>query len=106
MKLGLSAILALLAICTATAQDIPLSQVLAKPLEFNGKRVAVTGYYVAATETSCLFTTRGAAKRFDIARSVWVEFRTPRVLRHFWRCNCRGVVPLPFQNARSLFVRR
>jgi hypothetical protein len=79
-KFAATAFLGLLWISTVTARDIPLAQILARPREFNGKRVAVTGYYVAATETSCLFTTRAAAKRFDIARSVWVEFRTPPVL--------------------------
>jgi hypothetical protein len=80
MKLRVSALVALLSVCTAAAQDIPVAQLLSRPRYFNGKRVPVTGYYVAATETSCLFTTREAAKRFDIARSVWVEFHTPPVL--------------------------
>jgi hypothetical protein len=81
MKSRAFATLALmLAACAAAARDIPLADILAKPSEFNGKRVAVTGYYVAKTETSCLFTTRDAAKRFEIARSVWVEFHTPPVL--------------------------
>ncbi len=66
--------------CVATARDIPLGDILGRPREFNGKRIAVTGYYVAGTETSCLFTTRDAAKRFDITRSVWVEFHSPPVL--------------------------
>lgn len=69
-----------LPLCTAAARDIPLADILARPHEFNGKRIAVTGYYVVATETSCLFTTRAAANRFDITRSVWVEFHTPPVL--------------------------
>ncbi len=60
-----STILALLLpICTAMARDIPLADVLARPREFNGKRIAVTGYYVAATETSYLFTTREPARSF------------------------------------------
>jgi len=81
MKRGASAtVLLVLSVCTAVARDIPLAEVLAKPRDFDGKRVALTGYYVAATETSCLFTTRDAAKRFDIARSIWVEFRTPPIL--------------------------
>jgi hypothetical protein len=75
-----AALLGLLWINTVTARDIPLAEILARPREFNGKHVAVTGYYIAATETSCLFTTPDAAKRFDVARSVWVEFRTPPVL--------------------------
>jgi hypothetical protein len=81
MKLSATAALVLVvSICTVAARDIPLAKVLARPREFNGKRVAVTGYYVVATETSCLFTTRDAAKRFDVMHSVWVEFHTPPVL--------------------------
>ena len=80
MKLRVSAIFLLLSVCTVTAQDIPLAKLLSRPRQFNGKRVAVTGYYLAETETSCLFTTREAAKHFDVARSVWVEFRTSPVL--------------------------
>jgi hypothetical protein len=81
MKRGAFATLVfVVSVCAAAARDIPLADVLARPREFNGKRVAVTGYYVAGTETSCLFTTRNAAKRFDITRSVWVEFHTPPVL--------------------------
>ena len=79
-KIAPAALVGLLWISTAAARDIPLADILARPHEFNGKRVAVIGYYVAATETSCLFTTRDAAKRFDIARSVWVEFHTPPVM--------------------------
>jgi len=81
MKRGAFTTLALvLFVWTAAARDIPLADILGRPREFNGKRVAVIGYYVAGTETSCLFTTRDAAKRFDITRSVWVEFHTPPVL--------------------------
>ena len=79
-RVVIAALLGLLWISTATARDIPLADILARPHDFNGKRVTVTGYYIAATETSCLFTTRAAAKRFDIGRSVWVEFHTPPVL--------------------------
>jgi hypothetical protein len=64
--------------CAAIAGDIPLSKVLARPRDFNGKRIAVTGYYFASTETSCLFTTRDAAKRSDDKLCAWVEFRNPR----------------------------
>lgn len=70
----------LVSLSTATPRDIPLTEVLSKPDHFNGKRVAVTGYYVAGTEESCLFTTREAARRFDIGRSVWVEFHSPPVV--------------------------
>jgi hypothetical protein len=77
---GFAALALVLSVCTAAAQDIPLADILARPCEFNGKRVVVTGYYLVATETSCLFTTRDAAKRFDVAHSVWVEFHTPPVL--------------------------
>jgi hypothetical protein len=81
MKHGAFATLALVLFAwTAAARDIPLAEILAKPRAFNGKRVAVTGYYLVETETSCLFTTRDAAKRFDVARCVWVEFHTPPVL--------------------------
>jgi hypothetical protein len=81
MKRSVFATLTLVvSVCTAAARDIPLADILARPREFNGKRVAVTGYYVAGTETSCFFTTRDAAKRFDVTRSVWVEFHTPSIL--------------------------
>src|SRR4051794_6141062 len=80
MKRSVFATLTLVvSVCTAATRDIPLADILGRPREFNGKRVAVIGYYVAGTETSCLFTTRDAAKRFDITRSVWVEFHTPSV---------------------------
>ena len=69
-----------LSLSTAIARDIPLTEVLSRPDHFNGKRVAVTGYYVAGNEESCLFTTREAARRFDFGRSVWVEFHSPPVL--------------------------
>jgi hypothetical protein len=74
---GAFAIVCLLSISTSTARDIQVGELLANPQQFEGRRVAVIGYYVAATETSCLFSTRDAAKRFDILRSVWVEFRNP-----------------------------
>jgi hypothetical protein len=102
MKRGASAALLLVfSLCTAVARDIPLAEVLAKPRDFDGKRVAVTGYYVAATETSCLFTTRDAAKRFDIARSVWVEFRTPPVLDSIAGHQARLVGTFHLQPARE-----
>ena len=72
--------LMLLSVCTATARDFTVGELLATPRQFNGKRVAVTGYYVAANEESSLFTTRAAAKQADLSRSIWVEFRgTPDV---------------------------
>jgi hypothetical protein len=64
--------------CAVAAGNIPLSKVLARPRDFDGKRIAVTGYYFASTETSCLFTTREAARRSDRSLSAWVEFRNPR----------------------------
>jgi hypothetical protein len=65
--------LILLAFSAATAKDVTVAQVLAHPREFAGKRVSVTGFYVAANEESNLFTTREAAKRGNIERSIWVE---------------------------------
>src|SRR5437660_9451512 len=65
--------LMLLSVCTAIARDFTVGELLARPGQFNGKRVAVTGYYVAANEESSLFTTRDAAKQADLSRSIWVE---------------------------------
>jgi hypothetical protein len=74
MKARLPAMgLILLAFSAASAKDLTVRQLLAHPREFAGKRVSVTGFYVAANEESNLFTTREAAKRGDIERSIWVE---------------------------------
>jgi hypothetical protein len=74
MKAHLPALgLILLAFSAATAEDVTVAQVLARPREFVGKRVSVTGFFVAANEESSLYITRESAKRGDIDRSIWVE---------------------------------
>jgi hypothetical protein len=81
MKYRTATLLALsLLVSSVSAKDVSVRELLARPQHFNGKRVAVTGYYLVATETSCLFTTREAAKHFDASTSLWVEFRAaPKV---------------------------
>jgi hypothetical protein len=74
MKPQLSAIvLTLLAFSAVSGKDFTVAQVLAHPRDFAGKRISITGFYVAANEESSLYVTREAAKRGDIERSIWVE---------------------------------
>src|SRR4030095_8216407 len=77
----LSVILPILVSCAAESQapdavgrDVTVLQLLRKPLQFDGKRVSVVGYYYVAYEDSFLFTTRAAAKRKQTERCIWVEF--------------------------------
>lgn len=70
--LATAAVLAIFS--AASAQDMSVAQLLARPGHFDHKRVSVVGYYVIANEESCLFTTRDAAKRADFEKSIWVEF--------------------------------
>ena|SRR5437867_11029298 len=58
-----------------TAADFTVAQVLAHPDRFNGKRISVTGYYVAGNEESCLYPSAEARDHGQITQSIWVEFR-------------------------------
>ena len=90
MKPQLAAIvLMLLAFSEVSGKDFTVSQVLAHPREFAGKRISITGFYVAANEESNLYITPEAAKRGDIERSIWVEFP-----------------PWPMDSARAVELRR
>jgi len=73
MKARLPTIGLILIAFSATAKDLTVEQLLARPREFSGKRVSVTGFYVAANEESSLFITREAAKQGDVDQSIWVE---------------------------------
>ena len=66
-------VLVLLAFSSVAGKDLTVAQVLAHPRDFAGKRISVTGFYVAANEESNLYITPEAAKRGDIDRSIWVE---------------------------------
>jgi hypothetical protein len=90
MKPQFSAIvLMLLAFSAVSGKDLTVAQVLAHPRDFSGKRISITGFYVAANEESNLYITREAAKRGDIERSIWVE-----------------LPPWPFDSTRAIEFRR
>jgi hypothetical protein len=71
----------LLMACTAKRQagDLTVVEVLKRGREFDGKRVAVIGYYVSGIEESCLWSTPEAASHFEFSedrifpREIWVE---------------------------------
>jgi hypothetical protein len=64
----------------AEARDLSIHDLLATPRQFNGKRVSVIGYFVAAHEEICLYPTRKAALRahrgagLDLPHVIWIEF--------------------------------
>jgi hypothetical protein len=66
----------------AAAYDFSVYDVVAKAKQFNGKRVSVIGYFVAAHEEICLYPTRKAALRarrgggMDLPHVLWLEFVT------------------------------
>ena len=67
-------LLLLASTAAAAPPELTVSQLLTRPRQFNGRRVAVTGYYYADFETSCVSSSVAAAKHPDLATSVWVEF--------------------------------
>jgi hypothetical protein len=76
-------LLLLLASTTSAApHKVTVTQLLANPHDFNGRRVSVTGYYYADIETSCLCSSTSAARHINAESSIWVEFRgTPDLTR-------------------------
>ena len=66
----------------AAARDLSVYDVVARAKQFNGKRVSVIGYFVAAHEEICLYPTRKAALRarrgggMDLPHVLWLEFVT------------------------------
>ena len=60
----------------AAARDLSIQDLVSRPMHFNGKRVSVIGYFVAAHEECCLYPSRKAAHsaRHDIAHVLWIEF--------------------------------
>ena len=64
---------------SATPLEVTVAQLFAKPRQFDGRRVAVTGYYYADSETSSLYVSAAAKKSLN-EPSIWVQFRgTPDV---------------------------
>jgi hypothetical protein len=69
-----------LVVHAASAQDLSIKDVAARPTHFNGKRVSVIGYFVAAHEECCLYTSRKAARRvpptadLQAGHIFWIEF--------------------------------
>jgi hypothetical protein len=107
MKAGtLFTLILLLSLCTVTARDLTVGELLARPRHYNGKRVSVIGYYRAGTEESCLFSSREAAKRFELAHSVWVEFRGTPDLTAIADCTARVVGKFHFNPAVSAGILR
>jgi hypothetical protein len=70
----------LLFVHAAAARDLSIHDLATRPMHFNGKRVSVIGYFVAAHEEICLYPTRKAALRahkdgdLDLPHVVWIEF--------------------------------
>ena len=79
----------LLCVCTAKKQpgDLTVQELLQRGTEFDGKRVAVTGYYEAVLEQACLYPTKEFAGRHEpivdgvFSREIWVDPGWRRVSR-------------------------
>jgi hypothetical protein len=79
----------LLVACTAKRQagDLTVGELFRRGREFDGKHVAVIGYYVSGLEETCLWSTPEAANHFELLedhifpRQIWVEPRWRRVSR-------------------------
>ena len=54
------------------SQEVTLDQLLADPDLYEGKRVAVSGYYKGEFEDSSLSVTKEASQAREYARSVWI----------------------------------
>jgi len=75
--------------CTATRHpgDLTVAELFQRGREFNGKRVAVIGYYVAGVEQTCLYTSPDAERHWEwledgiFPREIWVEPGSRRVSR-------------------------
>src|SRR5262245_17065674 len=56
---------------------VTVEQLLTMPAEFDGKEIAVIGYYTNSKQGSCLFAEAGAAKNSHPNRqSIWVDETT------------------------------
>jgi len=74
------ALLVILAVGTATADIIirdgivatSLVRVIASPEQYAGKRIMITGYYVAAFEHSAIYITRDDARVGNPQQSLWI----------------------------------
>jgi hypothetical protein len=99
MKAHLPALgLILLAFSAATAEDVTVAQVLARPREFVGKRVSVTGFFVAANEESSLYITRESAfqsRRKSIRSLYWhVSLPIQGCCERHARIRTMGFIPI------------
>jgi hypothetical protein len=54
--------------CTAKREkgDLSVAELLKRGREFDGKHVAVIGYYVSGVEETCLWSTPEAANHFEL----------------------------------------
>jgi len=86
---GLFVAVLLFASCTAKreAGDLTVAELFHRAGEFDGKRVAVIGYYVSGVEQTCLYTSPEAERHWEFLeggvfpRQIWVETGWRRVGR-------------------------
>src|SRR5262245_32495502 len=77
-----SAVILLLSLVVhaASARDLSIQDVAARPKHFDGRRISVIGYFRAAHEECCLYTSRRAASRVPPTADLksghifWIDF--------------------------------
>src|SRR6266540_2235606 len=65
------------------AADEPVAtsvqHLLANPADFNGKRIAITGYYMTGFEHCALYSDGKVANTFNPAKSIWIDLTTAKL---------------------------